>query len=69
MNFEIGNVLEYYIDNSKYRCMIVGHNYLNKNIVYILSESGNSIWNEDVNNLSIEYELVGYIDLSLMWRK
>ncbi len=64
MKFEIGDILEYQINETKYKCMVVG--FSQPNIVYIFSILGCNTWNEDINDLSIEYIKIGHIDLSLL---
>lgn len=65
--FEIGDVLEYKINENKHRCMVVGFNQFNKDIMTVLSEvGGTAIWNEDINSLSVEYSKIGNISLWLL---
>lgn len=66
MNFEIGDVLEYSIGKNKYRCIIVYFNDLYKEKFTILSGIG-TLWDEEIDNPSVEYTKVDHIDLSKLF--
>lgn len=64
--FEIGDILQYDSADMSFKCMVIGFRYI-LNQTTLLSEDGNSIWNEELYNPDIFYSKIGHVNLSLLF--